>query len=522
MPVTIGISGKRYIASGERKSTYAAILKELQAIVPNEDTEIIGLTSLATGADTLFARVLIENFSDRAKLHIVLPFDIEEYKKDFRDIPDPDQAPNEKETRTEREVLDAYIQKYSVYTTITPGIPPTEEARNEAYYAAGLYIAAQSDEMLFVWDKVKPNGRGGTAEILGYYAETKAGRTIHMVNVSPRTRDELNDKIETELKKADKAAEWNRDQYKNVWKWAIRLGFGVAFLFAIKVGYHFHHSHPTSHEKQTEDIIPPLVEFALTYLELATLAYTWWMLIGKARREKYHTLYLQQRLRAEKLRLLEYYNQTDTIVEISPETMNNDKDLAEIAEQLNTSARNTQYRSQWYIRYKIAELINGQIDYHTDKIDNKIGDRPHKYEEWCERVGYAFGANMVFLFIYTLVEVLHKGTIVHISIEEGGILYWAHIFAISLTIILPALYAAIEGFLYFNEWDVLKKRSERTREDLKRSLALLPSSTVIPAPGSDRSETQIKVLNIAANVMLEDNRNWYLAMEGKGNYHMVV
>ncbi|GAA4468819.1 hypothetical protein GCM10023093_27150 [Nemorincola caseinilytica] len=511
MPVTIGISGKRYIAAGERKNTYNAILKELQAIVPNKQEEVIGLTSLASGADTLFATVILENYPN-AKLHIALPFALEEYSKDFRDEPDPE-APDEK--RTERQVLEEYIRGHGVNTVVAHAIPQTDEERNEAYYAAGLYIADKCDEMIFVWDKVKPNGRGGTAEILGYYAETRPGKTIHMVHVSPRTKDELNDRIEAEMNKADQAAIEYKKLYKDVWWAAIRLGFLAVVLFAIKVGYHFHHSHPHDTAGETDGRIPAIVEFALTYLELFTVLRTWW-LIRKARMLKYHAHYLQQRMKSEKLRGMLTYNLASLPVDTDDDITHSDQDVAAIADEMNKVANSTKYHSLWFTQYAVKELITGQIAYHTKTINKTIGNRPHKYEQGSKAVAIAFGINILYLFAYTTAELLHKGHWTAMDISHINICYWLHIFAISLTIILPALYAAIEGALYFNEWNMLKEQSKTTKRELERYLTSLPSVTNTPAGEKGIHEKQVQVLMKATTAMLADNKTWHRILGDKG------
>ena len=90
-----------------------------------------------------------------------------------------------------------------------------------------------------------------------------------------------------------------------------------------------------------------------------------------------------------------------------------------------------------------------------------------------------------------------------------------------MSIVLPATYAALEGFIHFNEWTLLKKYSEFAKNGLTESKGLLPID--IGKHGFEEChKKQSEVLNLVSGIMLTDNRNWSLLLENKGNYNMIV
>jgi hypothetical protein len=87
--------------------------------------------------------------------------------------------------------------------------------------------------------------------------------------------------------------------------------------------------------------------------------------------------------------------------------------------------------------------------------------------------------------------------------------------------LLPATYASIEGFLYFQEWGILKKYSTSVGKSLQESIKELPINI---ADQSDKNcfAKQSITLNLVTSAMLTDNKNWHLILEDKNNYHWVV
>ncbi|MEV5935600.1 hypothetical protein AB0L56_23455 [Streptomyces sp. NPDC052079] len=106
---------------------------------------IEALTSLAAGADQLFAQIAL---SCGASLKVVTPS--EDYADTFS-------AEEDRARYLElRKLASAYVNIGH------------KRASEQAYYDAGVYITDHSDLMLAVWDGQPAKGFGGTADIVNY------------------------------------------------------------------------------------------------------------------------------------------------------------------------------------------------------------------------------------------------------------------------------------------------------------------------------------------------------------------
>lgn len=115
---------------------------------------LVGVTSLAVGADQLFASLVLEQ---GGTIFAVLPFADIERTFSSEDLP----AYRELASRAALEILD------------TPG---TDE---DSYLAAGLRVVELSDVVLAVWDGRPAKGKGGTADIVAY-ARSQGKPLIHI------------------------------------------------------------------------------------------------------------------------------------------------------------------------------------------------------------------------------------------------------------------------------------------------------------------------------------------------------
>jgi hypothetical protein len=117
---------------------------------------LVGVTSLAIGADQLFARLVVER---GGTIHAVLPFaDIE---RSF--------APED--VASYRQL----VQQATVEVLATPG---TDE---DAYMAAGQRVVDLSATLLAVWDGKPAKGKGGTADIVAYAMR----RGVPVIHINP-------------------------------------------------------------------------------------------------------------------------------------------------------------------------------------------------------------------------------------------------------------------------------------------------------------------------------------------------
>lgn len=132
-----------------------AIDHELETL----DQPLVGVTSLAIGADQLFARLVVHR---GGRIHAVIPF------AEYEGTLDEEGAEEYRKliSHAEIEVLD---------------LPGTEQ---DAYLAAGKRVVALSELMIAVWDSQPAKGKGGTADIVAY----AQGRHVPLVHINPHDR----------------------------------------------------------------------------------------------------------------------------------------------------------------------------------------------------------------------------------------------------------------------------------------------------------------------------------------------
>lgn len=109
-------------------------------------TEFVVVSSLAEGADRIVAEA---GLAAGYKLQAVLPLDRTEYARDF-------------ETKDSRAAFERLLDRACAVIELD-GAP---DARPAAYEAAGLYMLANIDLLIAIWDGQVAAGVGGTAEIV--------------------------------------------------------------------------------------------------------------------------------------------------------------------------------------------------------------------------------------------------------------------------------------------------------------------------------------------------------------------
>ncbi|MEU6313565.1 hypothetical protein [Streptomyces sp. NPDC047014] len=137
----IGVTGHRTLPD----AVLGPVESGLRAVLGGHDGPLEALSSLAEGADQLFAAIALECGAD---LTVVIP---------SGDYEDGFEGP---------EALDRY-QRLRLRATqeVRMDFPRSTDA---AYYAAGTYIADSCDRLVAVWDGRPARGHGGTAEIVAY------------------------------------------------------------------------------------------------------------------------------------------------------------------------------------------------------------------------------------------------------------------------------------------------------------------------------------------------------------------
>ncbi len=141
---TIGVTGHQDIPS----EALSFIRKGIADVLNRSGKQTKGISSLAAGADQLFAETLLKS---GGQLHAVIP--CHGYEKTF----------------SEQTNLDCFIDllnKADIIETLDNPAPS-----EEAFLEAGHRMVDLSDLLIAVWDGKIAKGKGGTADIVDYARE---------------------------------------------------------------------------------------------------------------------------------------------------------------------------------------------------------------------------------------------------------------------------------------------------------------------------------------------------------------
>jgi hypothetical protein len=136
----VGVSGHQHVPL----AALAFVKEGIARTLSETKGDLLGVTSLAAGADQIFAKLVLE----RGRLHVVIP--CVEYEKSFS------AAAGRHEYRA------LLSRAESTEALAFPG--PSEEA----FLAAGRRVVELSELLIAVWDGRPARGKGGTADIVEY------------------------------------------------------------------------------------------------------------------------------------------------------------------------------------------------------------------------------------------------------------------------------------------------------------------------------------------------------------------
>ncbi|MBT2406438.1 MULTISPECIES: hypothetical protein [unclassified Streptomyces] len=137
----IGVTGHRSIP----REVLGHVKDGLRAVLGGHEGPLEAFSSLAEGADQLFADIALECGAD---LTVVIPSG--DYEDAFEDA-----EALARYRRLKRQATQEVRMDFARST-------------DEAYYAAGTYIADSCDRLVAVWDGLPARGHGGTGEIVAY------------------------------------------------------------------------------------------------------------------------------------------------------------------------------------------------------------------------------------------------------------------------------------------------------------------------------------------------------------------
>lgn len=150
----VGITGHQHLPN---PAGWTWVSEQVSALLAATEKPLVGITSLAKGADQIFARAVL---TSGGRLEVVIPFT--GYEDKF--------------TGSDREEFEYLRGRGSRIETIGHIISDTEE---QAYFRAGMRVVDLSDVLVAVWDGLPSKGLGGTADVV-QYATTRRTPTIHI------------------------------------------------------------------------------------------------------------------------------------------------------------------------------------------------------------------------------------------------------------------------------------------------------------------------------------------------------
>lgn len=149
----LGITGHQLIPDAARESVVDALKREIERA--SQPSSLWGLTSLAVGADQLFAGLVLRA---GGKLHVIIPSN--SYDGTFRN--------------------DGLTRYHTLLTAATKVERlDFDEPSEEAFFAAGCRIVESCDILLAVWDGKPSRGLGGTADVVQY--ARSSGRPVEII-----------------------------------------------------------------------------------------------------------------------------------------------------------------------------------------------------------------------------------------------------------------------------------------------------------------------------------------------------
>lgn len=154
----LGVTGHQKL---DNDTAWPWVATEMRTAIAQTPPPLVGVTSLAAGADQLFAQLVLELGGTVA---VVVPFP--DYRTRFAE-----------EADTQRYDL---LLARAAAVEVLPSCPSDDEG----YLAAGKRVVDQSDAMIAVWDPEHRPGVGGTADIVAYASKRRRPITV----LDPRHR----------------------------------------------------------------------------------------------------------------------------------------------------------------------------------------------------------------------------------------------------------------------------------------------------------------------------------------------
>jgi hypothetical protein len=149
----IGVTGHQQL---DNPSRWSWVVEEINRILNRYAVPVIGVTSLAPGADQLFAKLVLKH---SGSLMAIIPFDT--YELEFTEANDLSE-------------YKALLAQASTVEVLEKG-----GSNEEAFLFAGQRVVELSDIIVAVWDGKPAAGLGGTGDAVDFAKKMKK-KIIHI------------------------------------------------------------------------------------------------------------------------------------------------------------------------------------------------------------------------------------------------------------------------------------------------------------------------------------------------------
>ena len=458
--IRIGVTGHRELTQQQSAAIEPLLKRAIENIIFYHEnafgntSEYIFTSSIAEGADTIFAKIAVKYFE--CKLRIILPFEKEEYIKDF----------------TTQKLKDefGFLLQHEKVSEINCLQQLSLNERNKLYFEAGKKVVDENDYMIAVWNEQKAAGSGGTADIAEYCMALK--KNILVINPlekipeikgiylpeflqSPYNkfiRNATGNLLERLFIAYDKKAIINQSFFKNTWKKCFNTGLLAAFLFC--AGFALSKS-------MFLISLQPVIQLFLSVAGLICIIIIA-RLISNEKKNSFHENYLSSRYVAERLRLdnifftcgfQPYKNESKTaytpVVNIEP--------LSPLV-VINKFIQLCSYSNVSILEKKniAGALIEQQSNYHRERI-KKLLRYVHTNSKASKRL-FIFFIVVLIVNILNSIYKLNKYEFNYSSGSKSVDLFFLG--AMFLSFFIPVLIGRLYAQKYSDEWEKLISQSQ--------------------------------------------------------------
>jgi hypothetical protein len=152
----VGVTGHQQITHDDG---WAYVEDELRVLLSSVNPPLSGISSIAAGADQLFARLVVDL---GGSLYVVLPF--ADYERTLHGS-------------RARTTFRRLVRLADEVETLE-----WSKSDEESFFSAGKRVVDLSELLVAVWDGRPAQGLGGTADVVAYAKER--GRPTHVVDVA--------------------------------------------------------------------------------------------------------------------------------------------------------------------------------------------------------------------------------------------------------------------------------------------------------------------------------------------------